>query len=418
MHRMKQAALVALFLAAWSATGVCDSKKLLVTLDDPDAPSAPVRAITRGPKFHWFGYYDKLQFDPTGRYVLSMEVDFEGRSPKADDVIKVGMVDLKDNSKWIELGQSRAWCWQQGCMLQWRPGSDSEVLWNDREDGKFVCRILDVKTRKLRTLPQAVYHVSPDVKHALGADFARINHMRPGYGYAGVEDRNKDVLRPDDSGIYLLDLDTGKRSTLLTIAQVAKIAYPAPTPQDKHYFNHIQWSPNGKRFIFLHRWRSPKARSFLTRMFTAAADGSDVRLVTDKPNISHFEWRDPTHISIWRGNYLLYRDDGSGREELMWEAPNGHQSYLPGKQWLITDTYPRGKGRERHLYLYHLPPARALPLGRFHQPPEYKGEWRCDLHPRLSRDARTVCIDSVHGGNGRQLYLVDISTTGTEGPRD
>ena len=27
----------------------------------------PMRAITKGPKFHWFGYYDKLEFDPTGR---------------------------------------------------------------------------------------------------------------------------------------------------------------------------------------------------------------------------------------------------------------------------------------------------------------------------------------------------------------
>ena len=32
----------------------------------------PVRTITRGPKHHWFGYYDKLQFDPTSRYVLGM----------------------------------------------------------------------------------------------------------------------------------------------------------------------------------------------------------------------------------------------------------------------------------------------------------------------------------------------------------
>jgi hypothetical protein len=39
----------------------------------------PIRAITKGPKFHWFGYYDKFQFDTTGRYVLSMAVDFEGR---------------------------------------------------------------------------------------------------------------------------------------------------------------------------------------------------------------------------------------------------------------------------------------------------------------------------------------------------
>ena len=43
----------------------------------------PVRALTRGPKFHWFGYYDKLQFDPTSRYVLGMEVGFEHRYPGA-----------------------------------------------------------------------------------------------------------------------------------------------------------------------------------------------------------------------------------------------------------------------------------------------------------------------------------------------
>ena len=104
----------------------------------------PVRQITSGPKFHWFGYYDKLEFDPTSRYVLANEADFEGRSPTADDVLRVGMVDLADHDQWIELGTSRAWAWQTGCMLQWRPGSKSEVLWNDREGDRFVCRIFDV----------------------------------------------------------------------------------------------------------------------------------------------------------------------------------------------------------------------------------------------------------------------------------
>ena len=46
----------------------------------------PVRVITRGPKFHWFGYYDKLEFDPTNRYVLGMEVDFEHRTPQPTDL--------------------------------------------------------------------------------------------------------------------------------------------------------------------------------------------------------------------------------------------------------------------------------------------------------------------------------------------
>ena len=64
------------------------------SLEDP-----PSRVITRGPKHHWFGYYDKLQFDPTSRYVLGMQVSFEHRSPTADDVISIGMVDLPDGDR-------------------------------------------------------------------------------------------------------------------------------------------------------------------------------------------------------------------------------------------------------------------------------------------------------------------------------
>src|SRR5215210_5651281 len=117
-----------------------------------DAKLPPVRMITRGPKFYWFGYYDKFEFDPTNRYVLGMEVGFEHRSPTPKDSITIGMVDLQDADRWIELGRSGAWCWQQGCMLQWIPGSQSEIVWNDRDGDHFVCHILDVNSGKKRTI--------------------------------------------------------------------------------------------------------------------------------------------------------------------------------------------------------------------------------------------------------------------------
>ena len=98
----------------------------------------PIRAITRGPKYHWFGYYDKWQIDPSGRYALGMAVDFEHRSPSANDMIGLGIVDMEDGDTWSEFGRTRAWCWQQGCMLQWIPNSDTEVIFNDREGG-CVC---------------------------------------------------------------------------------------------------------------------------------------------------------------------------------------------------------------------------------------------------------------------------------------
>ena len=105
------------------------------------------RPITAGPKHHWFGYYDKLQFDLSARYALGMEVDFEHRPPTPeDDRIRIGMVDLADGDRWVELGESRAWGWQAGCMLQWLPQSAHEIIWNDRVDGRFVCHLLNIAT--------------------------------------------------------------------------------------------------------------------------------------------------------------------------------------------------------------------------------------------------------------------------------
>jgi hypothetical protein len=119
------------------------------------------------------------------------------------------MIDLADHDRWIPLGDTRAWCWQQGCMLQWLPGSRSEVIWNDREGDRFVSHILDAHTRKKRTLPAPVYALSPDGKWALAPDFSRLHDWRPGYGYAGVPDRNAKVEVPQDAGIWRISLETG-----------------------------------------------------------------------------------------------------------------------------------------------------------------------------------------------------------------
>ncbi len=378
----------------------------------------PVRVITRGPRHHWFGYYDKLEFDPFGRYVLGMEVDFEHRSPKPDDVIKVGMVDLQDGDRWIELGQTRSWCWQQGCMLQWRPGSETEVLWNDRQGDRFVCHILDVKTRERRTVPHPVYTVSADGNWAVSPDFRRVNDMRPGYGYPGLPDPHSGDLAPGDSGIFRVDLDSGEQQLVVSLADVAKIPFPGgDISAAKHYFNHLLISPDGERFEFLHRWGFPNWRG-ATRMLTAARDGSDIRIVDHSGRTSHFIWRDPQHILAWSWHeshgtaFYLFEDKTGGAVEIVGKdvmTVNGHCTYLPGNEWILNDTYPQGRGRLQNPYLYHVATDRKVPLGGFHLPPEYRGEWRCDTHPRFSPNGRHVVIDSPHEGQGRQLHLIDIS---------
>ena len=108
-------------LTATASRGLLGPRSLRAAADEM---FPPVRQITRGPKFHWFGYYDKLQFDPTGRYVLGMEVAFEHRSPRPTTSSRSAWSTCTTSDRWIPLGDTRAWCWQQGCMLQWLPGSD------------------------------------------------------------------------------------------------------------------------------------------------------------------------------------------------------------------------------------------------------------------------------------------------------
>jgi hypothetical protein len=380
----------------------------------------PVRKITRGPGFHWFGYYDKLQFSPDNRFVLSNMVSFEHRSPTADDLIEVGMVDLHEGDKWIPLGKTKAWCWQQGCMLQWIPGTESKVIWNDREKDQFVSHILDVKTGEKRTLPTPIYALSPNGKEAVSCDFARVADCRPGYGYAGIKDRFFDDMAPEGSGITHVNLETGATKLIITHRQLATTGKIINNlPDSKHHAYHLLCSPDGKRFILFHRWTQPKERQ-LTRLITANMDGSDLRIVIPNGYASHFIWRDATHILSqakgWLGNdawgNFLFEDKDSGIVAEIGKGvldSGGHLTYLRKNEWILNDTYPKGPQRFQTPHLFHILTNRRIDLGNFPLPRKYTGEWRVDTHPRLSRDERMVCIDSPHTNQGRQLHLIDIS---------
>lgn len=424
MRAMNRRAFLQRVVGAGTMLGALLPRRARSAAPAASASYAPVRAITRGPRFHWFGYYDKSQFSPDDRFALGNAVDFEGRSPAAKDSIRVGMVDLQDGDRWIELGMTHAWNWQQGCMLQWVPGRADEVIWNDREGDRFVAHLLNVKTRRRRTLPHPVYCLSPDGRTAIAPDFRRLNDCRPGYGYAGLADPNRDVLAPDDAGVWRMDLVTGRQQLLFSFADALKVPFTgkpesAFQPGAKHWFNHLLFNPDGTRFFFLHRWRNPdqSPNRFCTRAFTCGGDGKDWYCLDPHGGTSHFIWRDPQHVMAWAWHpshgerFYLYKDRstevmGVGVEDM---TRNGHNTYLPGtdNQWVLNDTYPDKDGFQNP-YLYHLPTRRRVPLGRFHSPPEYRGEWRCDIHPRASRNGRQVCIDSPHAG-GRQMCLIDLA---------
>jgi hypothetical protein len=375
-----------------------------------------VRRVTNGPRHHWFGYYDKWQYDATDRYLLGMEVPFIGRSPRPDDRIVVGMVDLEGACEWRAIVETRAWCWQQGTMLQWLGSApDRLVIHNGRDGDHFVSVIGDVHSGESRTLPRAVYCVSHDGRQALGLNFARVARTRPGYGYVGVVDPWENDPHPAEDGIYSMDLETGENRLIISLAQAAELRHDESMDGAEHWFNHLLFSPDSSRFIFLHRWKPADRPSWRTRMLTARPDGSDIHIVCDDGMASHFIWRDPKHILVWArqkdigDRYFLFTDQSDERE-VIGEGVltvDGHCTYSPDLRWILTDTYPDAE-KKRTLLLYDPAEKQRVDIGRFYAPPELSGELRCDLHPRWNRAGTQVCIDSLHEGQ-RQMYALDAS---------
>ena len=367
-----------------------------------------------------FFFYQCLQFDTTGRYLLGMRVYFQNRVVEPTDRADIGYIDLKDGFKWTKIGETMAWNWQQGARLQWRPRAD-EIVWNDRSnDGKkYVCRVYNFRTGKRRTLPRPVYDLSRDGATALTHDFERIKHY--GTEYVGIEDLYQNQYAPSKTGVWKMNMDTGKAKLIMSLAGIAAIAYPNGIPSSGClYFFREGWNPSGTRFIaFI---KDPENGGFKDKAFSMTSNGTDVRYLYNNP--SHHSWQDDNYILDFGkhtppgggsplAGYFLFKDDGTGRaKELLWATDsskfNGHDSYVsgPGGDWIISDTYSI-EGFQ-YLFLYHRPTKLFVPLAKL-KSTAGEGIHRVDLHPRLSRDGRIVSIDATHEGLGRQMYIIDIS---------
>lgn len=378
-------------------------------------------AVTQGPGQHYFGYYDKNQFDASDRYLLGLECDVMGRLQQPDDSATIGIVDLEQGNEWIPVAESAAWNWQMGCMAEWLPGTDRTIIYNDRREGAFVSVITDIERGEQRVLPHPVFEIAPDGRSALTLNFSRLWNVRPETGYCGVEDPWDDLPEPDEDGIFRLDLDTGETTLVISHLDMAEFQPAAQMPGDgKRYFTHLNFNEDGSRFMFWYRCAAINTRrqSYHSGIYTASADGRDMYLLND--NNSHSTWFDSKRVLAWathkgNGRHTYLFADQTSDFEIVGKGVlefNGHATFSPNRQWLLTDMAPDEESK-RAVVLYSCAANCCVALGRFHSMPELAGALRCDLHPRWSRDGTRICIDSVHGGS-RQMYLCDVTETVSE----
>ncbi|HOO99876.1 MAG TPA: hypothetical protein PK766_09970 [Bacteroidales bacterium] len=398
--------LLILFLAS---CGGNDNKGIIVVFPQVEGPVQ----ITEGSREHFFAsYYGINSFDATERYVTVLETDIKNKLPDENDPATLGLVDLKTNT-FIPITETRAWNFQQGCMAHWLGTSpDSLIIYNDFRDNTYVSVIMNVHTRKeIRTLPYPVSAVSADGKKALSINFARLRLTRPDYGYGGRgQDPRENTPLPYDDGLFIIDIETGV-SKLLVSFQDVKELIPPISEGSIAWFNHTLFSREGSKIFWLSRQMDNKTR--VTTSLTVNSDGKNLRrCFPDNWGGSHYDWLNDDELMItanWEGKQYAhvlftvgeqdYKRLGNGILDY-----DGHGTFSPDRKWMITDTYPGGGMREQKIYLTDMKTEAVLPLGRYVQPPEFNGHWRCDIHCRWSPGGKMVGFNSTHTGS-RQAYI-------------
>ena len=386
-------------------------------------------AITQGPQDHLLANYFGINaWSPDGRYVCVLGTDINGRLPEAADTATVALVDLADNNRYIPIGKTTCWNFQEAAMFHWLPWEDGLCAFNDCREGRFVTVLLNWKTGEERIIPRPISAVDPAGEWAVSINYARLRLCRPDYGYAGQgQDPLRDQVWPENDGLWLVNLKTGEERLLLSVAQ-ARLLMPKITSEDGlAYFCHTTLSPDAGTVFFLARtvqnFNAQMAeRGYVyrweTAAFTVRTDGTALRrCFPDGWEGSHFNWKDNETLLVtarWDGggcwSHTLFT---VGKEqEVRHIAPgimdwDGHCIFSPNGKFISSEGYWNKDGY-RSWVLLRLEDEALISLGRFFVPVEYKEQYsRCDLHARWRPDGSQLAFNSVHEGS-RQVYLRDV----------
>lgn len=372
-----------------------------------------IRKFGETDKQVFFGYYDVTPFSTDSRTLLALHAPIENITPKPETEVVIGYYDLHDEkTTFSEIGRTTTWCWQQGCRLQWyQDGNSQNIFYNRLVDGRYGSVIQNIKSKEIfKLFKRPVYAVSNDGRWGLTLNFSRLQRLRPGYGYVNFPDETRGQEMPRNDGIWLMDMASGKEEFLFSVADIAGLEPLDSMKGAEHYFNHLCFNPAGTRFMVIHLWTKDKKK--FGRHITCDIDGRNKLVLNNRGHASHYIWKSDDELLVFSTHedtgthYYLYTDRTNNKrvvgQGILKE--DGHPSFSPDGNTLLLDTYP-DKFREQKLFVYSLNTGEVTGLGSFYSSLKYRGETRCDLHPRWSPCGQYVCFDSVHEGK-RAMYMI------------
>ncbi len=361
---------------------------------------------------YFFGFHDKCPWSLDNSKLLAHKFDNACSFPEEGDKIIIGYFNGDSSAEYVPLAQTPTWNWQMGSMLQW-VGETGKILYNDYDGERHVARIITCNGELVATLPRPVAALSIDGTHAISHSFIRLRKVARAYSYPIGAEEKADLPITDKDGLYLINLVTGTVKELFSLVKIAAIHPEDSMRKAYHYFTHPLFAPNGERFVFFHRWVTPAGQTW-TRMFSSDISGEKLHLFKTAGVVTHTAWKDNQRILAYAlikgiGDHYYLFTDLTDRFEIIGKdyfTSDGHPQFAPDKKRFVTDTYPDRHRRQR-LIIYDTENKIPQLLLNARSPLRYRGDVRCDFHPRWDRKGNQVAFDSAHTGT-RALCTVSL----------
>lgn len=422
-------------------------------------PKVPVFQLSRPGVSAIHRFYDTSPISPTGRFVVYTEFDYEDRLPNPGDCASVVVLNLRTGNE-VYRTRTIAWDTQLGAQAQWGH-SDEELFFNRMTDSEWkpFGVMVNPTTGVERRLAGPVYMVSPDGRTVLSPNLVKIWNVQPGYGVI-VPPRYRDETRgaPEDDGLFVTDVDTGDTKLAVSLKEIYD-RFPdhfadIDLSRGGFYGFHVKWSPDGRRIMFIVRWRTEGSLRLASHnwMITMDSDFTNLRVALG-PN----SWRGGHHPN-WCPNsqdivmnlmvpsrrivsqrverfldrvarklrlewypmafslrFVKFRYDGSNFDAVSQShVGSGHPTWHEALDAILTDAYPwetvaNGDGTSP-IRLLSVSVDSLIELIRIRTQPLFAGpsrEWRIDPHPAWNYQADAFVFNGYSDGK-RAVFIADM----------
>ena len=363
----------------------------------------------------FFGYHDKIPFNQKDDKILSMfreGSDFNTNNK----TIQIGYFKKNNKgqfiNKFIPFSSSNSWCWQQGCMLQWLQNSETDkAIYNTIVDGGFGSEIYCFYSERIiKKNKYPIYSLSPNGNFASSLNFSALGLFRPGYGYDNFKYTCKDVI-PKDDGLFCINLKTDDIELLISLYQ---LSLEVNSPKEyNHYINHCSFSPDSQKLSFFHVMKNKSNSTKKIRFCVYDLISKTHKCVEEDLLTSHYCWIDDENLLVSnRDKYLNWKYKIFNiRSNLILDSninffTDGHPMISPtNKNVFVTDTSYRDKKQNLYLFISDINKQTLNKLKSFYIPNAFKGDVRCDLHPRWNWKADKILIDICSKGK-REMEII------------